>query len=238
MKSSSTWIIPAGLILLLGCRDLAGQVKGTGTPVRKVIQVEAFTELVNDGEFEVVISKGATQQVEVEAQAELIDLVRTDISGGTWTIRTNKGYSTDAPFVIHITTPQLNSLAIEGSGDIRSEDVFGGSDVDLTVSGSGNIAIAHLDAKKIEAQDTGSGDINLGGTAGEFEAVIKGSGTIEAAQLTCNDADVAINGSGDVSLTAISKLAITIKGSGSVRYHGKPDLTTDITGSGSVAPLP
>ncbi len=227
-----------GLVALSGCMEFGAQVKGTGTPVRKVIQVEAFSELVNDGHFEVVISKGVEQRVEIEAQAELIDLVRTDVSGGTWTIRTNKSYSTDAPFVIHITTPQLTRLAVEGSGDIRSEDVFGGNDVEFTLAGSGNIAIAHLDVKRIEATDKGSGNITLGGTASELDATIKGSGGIEAAELTCNEAEVTIKGSGDVSLTAISKLAISIAGSGSVRYHGKPDLTTDISGSGSVAPLP
>lgn len=232
------WIIAVGLLILAGCVDMGSQVHGTGAPVRKVIEVEVFEGIVNNGDFDVVISKGPMQHVEIEAQAELIDLVRTDVSGGSWKIRTTKGYSTDAPFVIHITTPQLTGLTVEGSGDIRSEDVFGGSDVELAVSGSGNITIAHLDTRKILAQGKGSGEINLGGTASELEAVIKGSGAIQAAELTCNEAEVTIKGSGDVSLTAISKLSITIVGSGGVRYRGKPDLTTDITGSGSVAPLP
>lgn len=238
MKSLAIWSIPIGLLTLSGCAELGGQVKGTGTPVRKVIQVDPFTELVNEGDFEVVISKGAVQHVEIEAQAELIDLVRTDVSGGTWNIRTTKGYSTDGPLIIHITTPQLTGLTVDGSGDIRSEDVFGGGDVEFDVAGSGNIGIVHLDVKKIEAADKGSGDINLGGTASELAAVIMGSGAINAAGLTCNEAEVTIKGSGDVSLTAISKLAISIEGSGNVRYQGKPDLSTEITGSGSVAPLP
>jgi hypothetical protein len=238
MKTPAIWFIPIGLLTLLGCSEFFGQVKGTGTPVRKVIEVEAFSELVNGGDFEVVISKGAAQHIEIEAQAELIDLVRTDVSGGSWNIRTTKGYSTDAPFIIHITTPKLTGLTIEGSGDIRSEDVFGGNDIELDVSGSGAIAIAHLDVERIEAQDNGSGDITLGGTASELDADIIGSGTIQAAELTCNEAEVTITGSGDASLTAISKLAISITGSGSVRYRGKPDITTDITGSGTVAPLP
>ncbi len=238
MRPFATWTIPWGFALLTGCMDLGGQVQGTGAPVRKVIDVETFTEVVNEGDFAVVISKGDAQRVEIEAQPELIDLLRTDVTGGTWNIRTGKGYSTDAPFIIHITTPHLTSLAVEGSGDIRSEDVFGGNDVELLVAGSGDLRIEHVDARKLEAQAKGSGEISVGGTASSLEADILGSGSIQAQELTCNEAEVRVKGSGDVSLTAISELKIAIAGSGSVRYRGKPHLTTDITGSGSVAPLP
>ena len=224
------------LLLATSCRMNVDCVTSNSDPVRKDLPVASFTGVMSDGAIDVDIVKGDAQRVEVEAPAELIALVKTDVTGGVWTITTDKCYSTNKPFRVHITTTLLNSIGIDGSGNVHSEDVFGADKSSFSIQGSGDIIVAGVNGKSVEARIEGSGNITLNGTCTDLVANISGSGDLRAMDLSANSAKVDIQGSGDAALTAITELDARVEGSGNVRYRGKPKVTSKVEGSGAVVP--
>ena len=92
-----------------------------------------------------------------------------------------------------------------------------------------------LHAPEVQAEMSGSGDINLSGEAKKFEGSLSGSGSIQAMNLKTEETSIRISGSGDADVFASAKLDVRVTGSGDVRYKGGvQQVTSNITGSGSV----
>ena len=209
-------------------------VKGTGEVVKRTITVDAIHGIKVMGSMDVILTQAATQSIEIEAQANLIDLVSTTVRNGIWYLDTEKSYSTSKDFVVRISAPNIDLVHIDGSGDVKAMSRFSGDDVELGIAGSGNMTMEYV-AKNIEASISGSGTIRLSGECTALKAAIAGSGDVIATKLNSATAEVAIAGSGDISLTAQESLHASIAGSGNVTYTGKPtSVHKDVVGSGEV----
>ncbi len=222
----------------IGCGMAGDCVEGSGEPVTREIPVAMINAIVVEGSTDVTVVRGDTQRVEITGQPGLIDLIKTKVDNGVWEIRTTKCYSTDRAFSVRLTVPMLNSVVVEGSGNVSSEEVFNTGKTHLAIKGSGSIAIDTLHEGLLEVVMDGSGSVSVNGTCRELEYTSNGSGDLHALGLAANEADIELKGSGSAELTAISALNAEISGSGSLRYKGKPEVSSSINGSGSVIALP
>lgn len=224
-------------LFLGGCGTTC--IDGTGSVEQRALDIQPFTGIEVGGAISVVIEKGATQSVTVTGQPNLIDLLGTDVKGGTWKIRSPQCWNSGDAFTVYIITPaQLEQIEVGGSGDVRSADVFGTGRTKLAMHGSGSIVLAGINDKELDASISGSGVIRVQGTCAKLKGNISGSGKLMGADLVANEADVKISGSGRVEITAITKLSAKVSGSGKVLYGGQPAVESKISGSGSVSPLP
>ncbi|HMN06357.1 MAG TPA: head GIN domain-containing protein [Flavobacteriales bacterium] len=232
-----TFILLSLTFLSLGACRMDCAV-GTGPVEQRALDIGPFTGIEVGGAISVVIEKGSEQKVVARGQANLIDLLGTEVKSGIWKIRSPQCWRTSEPFEIHITTAsQLASIDIGGSGDVRAANVFGSGRTKLAVHGSGSIQIDEINEKKIEVSISGSGTATLRGTCAVLDGSISGSGDLNGRELAANEASLKISGSGDATITAISKLTAKVSGSGTVRYAGKPDIESKVSGSGSVTPI-
>ncbi len=228
-------LLPAFLLGTIGFANPCEHVKGTGDVVKKTIAVQAFHGIDVEGSIDVVLTQATTQSVEIEAQANLIDLVKTEVKDGIWTISTgDKGYSTDKAFTVHISVPSIDVVSIQGSGDVKGVGNFSADNVVLDIEGSGDMSLAFT-TKSIKAVIQGSGDMKLSGTSATLKAHVEGSGDISAKDLVCANADVSSEGSGDITVNVSESLAASIAGSGDVTYKGHPaKVNKNVDGSGEV----
>lgn len=233
----TTILLPVA-ICGIGCgMGMTDCVKGTGEVVTREIPVAMLNAIVVEGSIDVTVLRGDTQRVEITGQPELIALIKTKVDNGVWEITTTECYSTDRGLSVLLTVPMLNSVIVEGSGDVISEEVFNTGKTHLGIHGSGSIAIDTLHEGLLEVVIEGSGSASMHGTCRELDLRSNGSGDLRALGLAANEANVEMEGSGSVEITAISKLDAKLSGSGSLRYKGKPEVSTKLEGSGSVTPL-
>lgn len=233
------WLLPGSAFMLVAaCSTGLSRVEGTGEPVTRVVPVAMLNGITVEGSMDVIVVRGDTQRVEVTAQPELIDLLKTKVDNGMWVVTTTTDYRTDKTFIVRLTVPMLNSVIVEGSGSVTSEQVYNTGKTHLAVTGSGSIAIDTLHEGLLEVRIEGSGSVSVNGTCRELELTGQGSGDLRALGLAANEAEITLEGSGSAELTVISGLEATLSGSGSLRYRGKPEVSTRIEGSGSVTALP
>src|SRR5690606_21024772 len=134
------------------------------------------------GALDIKITKGATQKVEVEAQANIAELLQLEVRNGICRISTIESYETSKPFTVHITLPALDHVEVAGSGDVTSTTPFTMEAMTVKVSGSGDVELA-VQASSVKADLSGSGEIKLTGSASTLDAQLKGSGDIKAVNL-------------------------------------------------------
>ena len=213
-------------------------VKGNGNVRKEERKPGHFTAVSLSLPAQVEIRQGPVESVVVETDDNLMPLLQTAVEGETLKIRSAKrDVDLDSKTMrVIVTAPDINKLAVGGSGNITSAALKSKKLV-LAIGGSGSIDIQQAEAESLEASISGSGDVKLGGSAKEFAVRIAGSGDVKAAQLKAGDASVKIAGSGDAILWATGALKASIAGSGDVKYWGDATTTVSVAGSGSVKRL-
>lgn len=206
--------ILAAVLLLASCSF----VRGSGTVVAQERKVPTFETVELSTSADVVITVGdRSPTLTVEADDNVVDLVLTEVEGGTLVVRTRPGRAFFGASPVVVTA---------GTEDLRGTGV----------SGSGSVTASGIDAASFEINVSGSGDVVVGGSVQDLSVRVSGSGTVDASELTSIEATVSISGSGDVMVRATETLRADVSGSGDVTYSGRPRLEAHTSGSGSVRP--
>jgi len=204
-------------------------------------KVDPFNEISLRLGATVHLEQGNKYNLEIVAKASTLEQIITEVKEGKLIIRfpnKNLFWSDFRPgeINIYITTPDINALAVTGSGDIIAEDEIKSKNIDLTVSGSGNINLSELTAQQVKTTISGSGNIILAGknTADDLSVAISGSGNFKGMDYSAKDVSVKVSGSGNVGVEAKDNIYIRLAGSGNITYKGRPAVDQATTGSGNV----
>ncbi len=209
-------------------------ISGEGGKVTETLNLSSFDAFSLNIDADVYLTQGSSQSIKIEAQKNILDNIKRDVEGGYWKIKYDKDVKRHDGVKIWITIPDLEKVAVSGSGNVIGQTPFSNlNDLKLAISGSGDIRL-DANSKSLSASVSGSGDFELNGRTGDAEFNISGSGDIEAGGLQAENCKVNIAGSGDASVYVNSNLDVGIAGSGDVVYSGNPRVKSKIAGSGDV----
>lgn len=199
------------------------------------LDIAEFSKLELMLSANLVLTQGTTQSVEIEGSSEFINDINKEVRNGSWEIYyKTRGRNYNPPEInIYITVSNLNKVAVAGSGKIRSVNTFRTNEMDVEVSGSGQIALI-AEVADLDIEVSGSGGVIMDGQTRELDVEISGSGKVNTTKLTAEQVEVAISGSGRAEVHANQQLDASISGSGKVAYTGSPSIQSNVTGSGSV----
>lgn len=204
-------------------------------------KVDKFTEISLRVGATLHLEQGENQNLEIVAKSSTLEELITEVKDGKLIIRfPNKDFfwKTFQPgeIIIYVTVPEITGLGVSGSGDILAEDGIKTKDLELAVSGSGNIKMKDLDAVAVKSIISGSGNIILAGDKGaeDLSVAISGSGDFKGLDFNADDVNVKVSGSGNVGVTANKNLTVRVAGSGDVTYKGHPLVDQSVAGSGKI----
>jgi hypothetical protein len=227
MKRNSIFILVP--VFLFACVQMApGQLK------KEERKLEAFTSVDLSISANVYLTQDNTQKVVVEASESDLKEVVTEVKNGHLKIKTESWHSHLRDVNVYISLANLEGIGLSGSGNIVADGEFKVGNLDLAISGSGNIKLPKLTAKKVDASISGSGDILIAGP-GKAESVeihTSGSGDFDAENFEAEKAEVHISGSGNARVNTSGHLDAHVSGSGDVYYKGNAMLDIRISGSG------
>jgi Putative auto-transporter adhesin, head GIN domain len=203
-----------------------------------------------------------TNSVELEGEKEILEKIEAKVDGGKLVIGPkdeDKWFNwrdwDDDKVTAYVTIKNIDGLSVSGSGDLIAQNKLVGTNMDLKVSGSGNLT-AEIEAEDVNANVSGSGDLNLKGNIKNLESDISGSGKVSFdgdvaglldvgisgsgrfnASGSANEIKTTISGSGKVLAAGlgVEKCNIRISGSGDVEVNVKTSLDVNISGSGTVS---
>lgn len=220
-------------ILITGCDNSLFGIKGSGEILKQDLTIAEFNkiDLAIDAEIEII--KDENRKVEIVAQQNIFELIKTEIVSDKWIIDFTKEVSDYKQITIYIYTPKIEGIEISGSGDIYSSDTFSNENTEFSISGSGDIDFL-VDSENTQISIPGSGSINLVGGTINQDISISGSGDVNCFKFFSDKSEVNISGSGKTEIYVRNNLFVTISGSGNVYYKGEPSVNSIITGSGKV----
>lgn len=218
----------SGIALIFISLAVFGQQKETR-------DVDTFSAISLGIAGELYFTQGSPRKVVIEADENSLGKIITEVKDGVLKIKQENGWNQNLKNVtIWVTLPEIEGLYLAGSGSMLAEKTINSEEIELKVSGSGNIKIQELKAGEIGIAVSGSGNINLGGSAEEMDIAISGSGNVKTGDLEVDECSVRISGSGNCVVNVTGELDAKISGSGGVSYFGSPEVDVTISGSGKV----
>ena len=148
-------------------------------------KVDTFTKISFKVPGKLFLRQGSTQKVEIEGKKDVLEKIETNMEGSRLVIEHEDEsfwrWGNDDKVNIYITVKDIEGLSVGGSGDLIGETKIVADDIDLNVSGSGNMKVEVEASGDMESDVSGSGNIDLRGKCRNFNSDVSGSGRVTLA---------------------------------------------------------
>ncbi len=239
----ATLIVVAVVIVLAAAWIGIGYAVSRGGPIATEQRAASgFTAVDLRGSGNLVITQGSTPSLVVEGKKNVLDRVKTTVSGGTLTLDYDGPWYAGWPFgagnqvTYRLTVTDLTKIEAHGSGDVEAQGPLVADQLEVSGSGSSDITL-ELNVQTLIVRVSGSGDVTLSGTADVFDFTCDGSSDLRSREMKSRVATIKCSGSADVEVSVSQQLNVDISGSGDVQYAGNPEVKSSISGSGDIQRL-
>lgn len=199
--------------LAAGCTLHHNEVAGSGKRQREKREVATFTSISTEGAYQIEVVSQKGLSLEIEADDNILPLIKTEVSNGVLHIKATRGFSISNHIVVKIGAPNIDGIS---------------------ASGAGTIEISDLKNDRFEIDSNGAPSITVSGETGTLDIESNGAGKIDAHKLRATSGTVEANGVAKIEVNASDELNVTVSGPASVIYSGDPKLNKKVNGPGSV----
>jgi len=194
-----------------------GSTKGSGNIVTEKRDVAGFNAIDVSNVFVVEVTSQSEFSVEVEADDNLLPLIKTEVQNGRLEISAEKKIKSKSPIKVRIGAPNIDKLNASGASRTTISNI-GGSAIDLDISGASKVT--------------------LSGTASQLTADMSGASSVDATELRCEKVSVDSSGASKARVNATSTLSVDASGASSISYVGTPaTINKKTSGASSVNSL-
>jgi hypothetical protein len=209
---------------------------------RETRVVTGFSRIEVYGMAEVRLRQGTTEGATIEAAAQLLPRIRTEVRDRTLFIDVaqERRWSDWMHWSGPRRTPRVTVDFIEldrlgSAGAIKLlADGLRADELRLDFSGASSVKIGNLQASRLRLEGSGATKAELAGKVGTQVVDLSGAGSYSATGLESDRAELHVSGAGKAFVNAKTSLAVEISGAGLVEYLGNPKLEQDISGVGKV----
>ena len=222
-------------LLVLSCFNAFAQ-RSDGAIHTEERKVESFQAIDAEGVCNIFLKQGNKEALVLESHKDILDLIVTEVRGGTLYIDWKKGSKLKkySKLKIFITFQELNELDIDIVGNVQSENTISVGNFEIDHSGVGNIDL-DLDCQNIEAEFSMVGNIELSGRADNVSIESNCTGNLDASELKAKHLVLDNASIGTVRVHADETISLESSGVGTVTYSGNPRVEhLDSSGVGKI----
>jgi hypothetical protein len=176
-------------------------VRGSGSVVSEVRSVSDFTAIDVGGVFEVEVSIGKDYSVEVLADDNLLQHIKTEVHAGVLNIETTRSIKSRNPFRVRVSAPSITNV---------------------DASGASKVAVDGIRNSNFDIDSSGASKISLSGETSSLQVDVSGASHIDAENLKAETAAVDASGASKVTLFVTGRLTSAASGASRIVYSGSP----------------
>lgn len=191
-----------------------GGVKGSGNVQTEKRTVDNFKSVEVGGVFVVEITAQKDFSVEVEADDNLLPLIKTESNGETLKIETEQRFSSKRSIKVRISAPDVENLHI---------------------SGASKISVTNLNNESFGVDSSGASKIKVEGATKIFKVDMSGASKLEAENFNAENVSVDASGASFATVSVLEDLKVDLSGASKLVYYGNPvNLEKRTSGASSV----
>ncbi|MEO6587954.1 MAG: head GIN domain-containing protein, partial [Pyrinomonadaceae bacterium] len=175
--------------------------KGSGNIVTEKREVSEFRAVDVGGAFVVEITAQKDYSLEVEADDNILPLIKTEFDGETLKIKTDVKISSSNPVKIRISAPDVENLQI---------------------SGASKVSIVNLDNELLNVDLSGASKINCEGQTKNLMIDMSGASSLDGENLKAENVSIEASGASKATVFAKNELKADLSGASKVIYFANP----------------
>lgn len=187
-------------------------VKGSGNSATEARNATGFKSVDVGGVFQVEISAQKEFGVEVEADDNLLQYIKTEVRGGTLYIETSKKVQATGPIRVRVNAPEIDHLDVSGVANVTANDIK---------------------SAEFGIDSSGASKVKITGETAKLNVDVSGATKIDAESLLVGDANIAASGASGVTLNVSGELRADASGASKILYTGTPSRVVKSTSGGS-----
>ena len=235
MKIQKTTLIillcVASLFISCGVEMMNG-VTGNRNVTRENRKISAtFTDIKVSNGIELHLNTGSKNKVTVEADENLLGLIKTKIEDGVLKVYSEKNMYRAKSKKVYVTIIQLNNVEASSGSSVLSKDTFNTKSAKIKASSGADISIA-LNSETIETKTSSGADIKISGKAINHNATASSGSSINAYNLKSTHVVANANSGGDIDIYASESLEANANSGGNIDFKGSPKHITKNSNSG------
>lgn len=226
--------ITAVMLIVVSCVinfDPRDSISGDGNVIRQSREVTSFSGIKVGSGIDVFLTQGEPQSVEVEADENLLEWIRTEVNGDMLHIFTEKNIRFAKTKKVYITCSTINRLDISSAGDVTGMNRFKADDLKIEMSSAGDLKL-EVDADEIEIYLSSAGNADLKGTTKRLKADLSSAGDLNAFDLEAGACDISVSSAGNARVFVTGEASFRSSSAGSIHYRGEPKINNISTSSG------
>lgn len=178
-----------------------GKIKGSGNFITEKRDVSDFQKVSVSGIFKVEIVAQKDFSVEVDADDNLMPLIKTRVSGDTLKIESEKKFSGSKKVLIRVYAPNIEELDLSGVTKTK---------------------VTNLDNESFKIDTSGVSKIYVEGKTSELTIDMSGASKIEAKELEAKKVSIDGSGATKAYVKVTEEISADLSGASRVRYLGSP----------------
>ena len=193
-----------------------GGVKGSGNTTAEDRNVNGFHGIDVGGVYQVEITAQKEYSVRIEADDNLLPLIKTEVDDSILKIESEKRISPKSKIRIIIGAPNID---------------------DLDISGVANVTLNDIKNDKLNIDSSGASKIKITGETAKLTVDVSGATKIDAENLTTANANIEASGASNVTVNVSGELRADASGASRIIYTGSPtNVIKDTSGASKVSP--
>jgi hypothetical protein len=219
--------------LFASCNQVIG-THGDGNVLKEVRKVTSFDGIDVSGAFDIIIKQGLVEEVTVEADANLLPIIRTEVVGGTLVIETKKPIKHVTVMKVYVTVKDLKKIDVSGAVDINTEGRITVPELSIDASGASDSKM-EIAVQKLKLDCSGASKMKFSGSATNVSMDLSGASDIFGYDMLAETYDIDISGAGNAQINVSKRIRAEISGAGSIKYRGSPsEVDQSVSGAGSI----
>ena len=220
MKKINLCLVGTLLISLLFASCFYG-IKGNGKVVKSERQVENFESIDVSAGLELVLIQDSVIKVVVEADENLQEIIKTEVSHRKLKIYPETGIRHASSKKVFVTFKNISSLHASSGSEVKSKMELKMNSIDISVSSGADIELA-IAASKMKVDGNSGANIDLSGSAENLDVDGSSGVNINVADLKSVNCNAGASSGANVRISVTEKLSAKASSGGQIKVSGDP----------------
>ena len=198
-------------------------VKGNGN-----IQVEnrtlnqSFNAIKASQGLEVYITQGNEESIVIEADENLLELIKTEVKDNELRIYAEKNIGYAASKKIMVTFKDVSKITSTSGSDVISTNTITTDYLELNTSSGSDMKLT-VNTSTLHCDSSSGSDLKLSGNTEKLVADASSGSDIRASELIAISSQVKATSGADITVNTAKELTADANSGGDIKYYGNPD---------------
>ncbi len=221
MKRKLTPVLATLILVSLTLSSCLYGIRGNGKVVRNERQLASFESISASAGLEVILSQDSIAKVIVEADSNLQEIIKTEVSNGELKIFPKKRISFCESKRILVTFKTIHAVEASSGAEVKSKMELKIPSLQISVSSGANIELK-VAANKLNVEGSSGGNLNLSGTTESLDVDGSSGTNIRAKDLISKTCNAGASSGANLKLYVTEKVNAQASSGGNIKISGNP----------------